>query len=298
MIDLLVEERLLSTDTVATKDSTTGGQGRVVTIEPAHEALLRQWGLLQGWLEEDFGLLATLEGIKRAARDWEANAQADGWLSHHGQRLVDAGALDVRRDIAARLDATDRQYLSECRAKEERQTARSRRARLQRALALASIAFLALTLAIGAPWAYAELSKEWNIATEAARTDLRGQIIAYAVVDGGLEQDTAPGRQTSPYTTPLLERLGQRDKSVLDAIQEVHQDVIDLSKGSQRPFLSTSMNGGIFLWKQPATRAKKAIVVSVSNPGFCCVINGPIHDGDGVYLTAARNRISFGRHHS
>jgi hypothetical protein len=283
LIDLLVEERLLSTDTVATKDSTTGGQGRVVTIEPAHEALLRQWGLLQGWLEEDFGLLATLEGIKRAARDWEANAQADGWLSHHGQRLVDAGALDVRRDIAARLDATDRQYLSECRAKEERQTARSRRARLQRALALASIAFLALTLAIGAPWAYAELSKEWNIATEAARTDLRGQIIAYAVVDGGLEQDTAPGRQTSPYTTPLLERLGQRDKSVLDAIQEVHQDVIDLSKGSQRPFLSTSMNGGIFLWKQPATRAKKAIVVSVSNPGFCCVINGPIHDGDGVY---------------
>jgi Novel STAND NTPase 1 len=42
-----------------------------VTVEPAHEALLRQWGLLQGWLAEDTGLLTVLDGIKRGARDWE-----------------------------------------------------------------------------------------------------------------------------------------------------------------------------------------------------------------------------------
>jgi len=28
-----------------------------VTVEPAHEALLSQWGPLQGWLAEDAGLL-------------------------------------------------------------------------------------------------------------------------------------------------------------------------------------------------------------------------------------------------
>jgi protein tyrosine/serine phosphatase len=39
------------------------------TIEPAHEALLRQWGSLEGWLAEDFGMLAILEGLKRASRD-------------------------------------------------------------------------------------------------------------------------------------------------------------------------------------------------------------------------------------
>src|SRR5262249_11771983 len=54
LIDLLVEQRLLSTDVA--KD--TGEK----TIEPAHEALLRQWGLLQGWLEEDTGLLTVLDG--------------------------------------------------------------------------------------------------------------------------------------------------------------------------------------------------------------------------------------------
>ena len=44
-----------------------------MTIEPVHEALLRQWGLLQGWLAEDLGALTTLEGVKRASRDWAAN---------------------------------------------------------------------------------------------------------------------------------------------------------------------------------------------------------------------------------
>jgi hypothetical protein len=64
LIDLLVEQRLLSTD--VSKES---GE---VTIEPAHEALLRQWGLLREWLAEDSGLLGTLEGLKRASGNGSA----------------------------------------------------------------------------------------------------------------------------------------------------------------------------------------------------------------------------------
>ena len=60
LIDLLVEERLLSTDAQVTKDAITGVESLSVTIEPAHEALLRQWDLLQGWLTEDAGLLLSL----------------------------------------------------------------------------------------------------------------------------------------------------------------------------------------------------------------------------------------------
>jgi tetratricopeptide (TPR) repeat protein len=119
LIDLLVEERLLSSDTALTSDVATGQTTRVATIEPTHEALLRQWGLLQGWLADDLGLLTTLESVKRAARDWEANARVDAWLSHQGQRLTEAQALDARPDIAARLDPIDRAYLAQCRAREE-----------------------------------------------------------------------------------------------------------------------------------------------------------------------------------
>ena len=62
LIDLLVEQRLLATDRVMVRDD--DGERREITIEPAHEALLRQWGLLRGWLEEDFAALTTLEGVE------------------------------------------------------------------------------------------------------------------------------------------------------------------------------------------------------------------------------------------
>jgi len=114
------------------RDSKTGEETRESTIEPTHEALLRQWGLLGGWLTEDFGLLATLEGVKRAARDWDANARGDSWLAHQGQRLTEALALDARPDIAGRLDATDRAYLAGCRAREETARAEAEQRRRER----------------------------------------------------------------------------------------------------------------------------------------------------------------------
>ena len=131
LIDLLVEERLLSTDARTERDP-KGEETRVATIEPTHEALLRQWGLLEGWLKDDFGLLATLEAVKRASAEWDANQRAPAWLAHRGQRLADAGALDERPDIAAKLDATDRAYLAGCRAREAAEVGEAERRRRER----------------------------------------------------------------------------------------------------------------------------------------------------------------------
>ncbi|MGJ0509393.1 MAG: TIR domain-containing protein [Methylocystis sp.] len=111
LLDLLVEQRLLTRDV----DKETGE----ATVEPAHEALLRQWGGLKGWLEEDFGRLAALEGVKRAATDWDANARDPAWLAHSGGRLSEADQLDLRPDLSALLDDTDRVYLAQCRRKEQ-----------------------------------------------------------------------------------------------------------------------------------------------------------------------------------
>ena len=107
LIDKLVEQHLLATDVA----QDTGE----VTIEPAHEALLRQWGLLQDWLADDAGLLAVLEGVKRASRDWAANAKNAAWLAHSIDRLVAAERLSARPDLAANLAPTDREYLAACR---------------------------------------------------------------------------------------------------------------------------------------------------------------------------------------
>jgi formylglycine-generating enzyme required for sulfatase activity len=110
LIQHLVEQRLLATDVA--KD--TGEP----TIEPAHEALLRQWGLLGGWLTEDAALLAVLEGVKRASRDWAANNRDRAWLAHTTDRLAAAERLSARPDLAANLEPTDRQYIAACRKAE------------------------------------------------------------------------------------------------------------------------------------------------------------------------------------
>jgi formylglycine-generating enzyme required for sulfatase activity len=110
LIDQLKEQRLLATDVA--QDS---GE---VTIEPAHEALLRQWGLLQGWLAEDSALLAVLEGVKHASRDWSVNNQEAAWLTHATDRLAAAERLTARPDLAANLEPTDRNYLAACRTAE------------------------------------------------------------------------------------------------------------------------------------------------------------------------------------
>ena len=118
LIRHLVEQRLLATD--VNKDT---GE---TTIEPAHEALLRQWGLLQGWLTEDAGLLAVLEGVKRASRDWAANDADRAWLAHATDRLAAAERLSARPDLAANLEPTDRDYIAACR-KAEADAKRGRR---------------------------------------------------------------------------------------------------------------------------------------------------------------------------
>jgi hypothetical protein len=106
LIGHLVDQHLLSTDIA--KD--TGEK----TIEPAHEALLRQWGLLEGWLTEDGELLSIMDGVKRASRDWAANGRDAAWLIHSGGRLDAAERLCERRDLAANFKPTDTDYLTAC----------------------------------------------------------------------------------------------------------------------------------------------------------------------------------------
>jgi formylglycine-generating enzyme required for sulfatase activity len=119
LVRLFVEQRLLATDI----SDGTGEQ----TIEPAHEALLRQWSLLRGWLAEDTGLLRIMDGVKRASKDWSDNGKIAAWLTHTGGRLEAAERLSVRKDLSARLSDVDRAYLAACRKAE---TAASNRRRL------------------------------------------------------------------------------------------------------------------------------------------------------------------------
>jgi formylglycine-generating enzyme required for sulfatase activity len=121
LIKQLVEQRLIATDVA----EDTGE----LTIEPAHEALLRQWSLLQEWLKEDGASLGILEGVRRAAREWDEHGRDPIWLTHTTGRLELAERLRERPDLLALLAPRDRDYLHACRNMEQRARSRTRRTR-------------------------------------------------------------------------------------------------------------------------------------------------------------------------
>jgi WD40 repeat protein len=144
LIRHLTELRLLATDVA--RDS------REVTVELAHEAILRQWGLLKGWLAEDFGDLATLEGVKRAARDWADNKRNQEWIAHAGGRLEEAERVAAREDFARHVEPAERAYLAACRAaaeaaRKDREAQLTARERAQRRARWATIGVFIIALA-------------------------------------------------------------------------------------------------------------------------------------------------------
>ncbi|MGB1090837.1 MAG: beta-propeller domain-containing protein [Oceanobacter sp.] len=122
VITHLINQRLLITDTTETtsKDNTTATTEttRDTTIEPAHEALLRQWGLLKEWLEEDLAELTIIEALQRASREWASNNRDTAWLTHSAGRLEDAENIRQRDDLVKILSPTDWDYLAACRTQE------------------------------------------------------------------------------------------------------------------------------------------------------------------------------------
>lgn len=101
-----VDARLLVTD----RDP----QGQE-TIEVAHEALLRTWPLLGGWLAEDRDKLRLLESIQRSAEEWDQGGRRDDLLVHRDGRLKDAEALLANPRFSVSEASAEQIYLGACR---------------------------------------------------------------------------------------------------------------------------------------------------------------------------------------
>ena len=88
-------------------------------VEMAHEALIRHWPRLRGWLEEDRAELRLGERIRDAAQEWQAGAKALNLLVHRGERLEAALQAVYAGRLAFIQDELD--YLNACRSQEERE---------------------------------------------------------------------------------------------------------------------------------------------------------------------------------
>lgn len=86
------------------------------TIEIAHEALLRTWPRLGGWLIEDRDRLRLDNAIRRAAREWEEHGRTDDLLVHREGRLKDAVDLASQRRFTFPVGSVEEIYLKACEA--------------------------------------------------------------------------------------------------------------------------------------------------------------------------------------
>jgi formylglycine-generating enzyme required for sulfatase activity len=174
LIDLLVEQRLLSTDIAEdTKEK---------TIEPAHEALLRRWGVLHGWLKEDTRLLTVLDGIKRGARDWVANGKVTSYLAHAKEPLRAAERLLQHPSLAAFLEPTEKEYVASCRRAE-----RAADARVRRMLAAVGVLAFGVVAGLGGWWKQDFFREQYNWHVAMGPTVLTGK--------GEQDKATQPGSE-------------------------------------------------------------------------------------------------------
>jgi WD40 repeat protein/DNA-binding SARP family transcriptional activator len=109
------------------------------TVEVAHEALLREWPRLRGWLEEDREGRRLYAHLAAAAGEWAARDHDPAEL-YRGARL--SAALEWTAHHASQLSEREREFVDASRAASERQLRRLR-------LLLAGVAVL-LAVAVAA----------------------------------------------------------------------------------------------------------------------------------------------------
>ncbi len=86
-------------------------------VEVAHEALLREWPRLRGWLEDDAEGRRLHRHLRAAASEWDAGGRDRGEL-YRGARL--AAARDWAADHEPELAARERTFLDESVSASER----------------------------------------------------------------------------------------------------------------------------------------------------------------------------------
>jgi DNA-binding CsgD family transcriptional regulator len=103
--------------------------GRLLTVddgyvEPAHEALLREWPRMRQWLEDDAQARRIREHLARTAREWDETGREPGEL-YRGQRL--AAAVEWASAHGDELNDVERAFLDASQRASEADLARQRR---------------------------------------------------------------------------------------------------------------------------------------------------------------------------
>jgi WD40 repeat protein len=150
-------------------------------VEVAHEALLREWPRLRGWLEVDAEGRRLHHHLIGAARDWR-DSDRDSAELYRGARL--AAALDWAAEHDPELNELERAFLDTSKEASERKAQRQRRAvRRLRAL-LAGVGVLLAAAVVAGVIALSER----HAARSAATAEAAQRLGAQALTEDSLDQ--------------------------------------------------------------------------------------------------------------
>ena len=144
----LVPPAEAGTEATAVLEKLAGSRLLVVgddSVEIAHEALIREWPRLRGWLTEDRDELRALQQLASAARSWNEGGRETADL-YRGARLE--AALE-RSGARRQLSQVEREFLGASEDAQERElrTAQRRARRLRLLLAVVAVALVAAVIA-------------------------------------------------------------------------------------------------------------------------------------------------------
>ena len=253
------------------------------TVEVAHEALLREWPRLRGWLEDNVSGRRLHEHLMRSARTWEEAGREPAEL-YRGARL--ASAVDWRAEHQTELNELERQFLEASRDAEqgELQVARKRTRRL-RVLAI-MLAVLLVAAVVSALLAVRqtqrtndqrELAQARQLASQSvANLDSRLDLALLLALEAYRTRPVAEARSALVTAT-------QQSGRVTAVLSGHRSELTDVAFSPDGATLATvDGDGTVRLWDgetgRPRTDALEGTAVSFSPEGDTLVIG---HD-DGT----------------
>jgi WD40 repeat protein len=226
-------------------------ESREPTVEVAHEALLREWPRLRGWLEEDREVIVALGHLREAAARW-AELDHDPGALYRGALLDTAVRVDDGR--AGALPTLEREFLEASRTERDRErqreveqlqrTTRANRRLRAQLVALALALVVALVVGLVAVRQRNQAQDERRVATAERRIATARELAAAAAAN----LDADPERSML-LALEAVDQTRSADGSVLPEAEEALHRAVTAS----RTVLREPGVGGALDWSPDGT---------------------------------------------
>jgi hypothetical protein len=226
LVKHLADERLVVTSRNGTSQE---------TVEVVHEALIRNWGELRGWMDTNRGFRTWQEGLREAMRQWQKTKQDEGSLLR-GAALADAEEQLRQRseELVAESGFIERSLQERDRIQQSETARRKREITIARGITAGSL--VAVVVSSGLGWMAWKQTRqaELNLADVLSAS-------ALALVEKGKYLDAfIPAIRAGK----ILQSQHESNPSGLNALQEAlnHRSEYNRLEGHQNFVISMSFS--------------------------------------------------------